>query len=157
MPFVRIDQNLFELLSTEAQNSLRRRKNFNFHKNADEPVQRMLNALEPETYARPHRHRGKPEGFLCLAGKAWMVAFDDTGKVIEHIVISPNGPVYGVDVPENMWHTVIVLEPGTVLYEVEQGPYDPKTAKEFASWAPTEESGNGQKFNAELLDKLRIS
>lgn len=157
MAFTHIDRLLFETLTKEAKAASRKRKNFNFHKSADEPVQRMLNALEPETYARPHRHLGKPEVFLCLQGRALMVGFDKNGKIVEHVLISPHGPIFGVDVAEGMWHTVIALDPGTILYEVEQGPYDPKAAKEFAAWTPTEEGGEGQTFNAKLLDQLKIS
>lgn len=36
------------------------------------------------------------------------------------------------------WHTLAVLEPGTVLFELKPGPYLPLADKEFAAWAPAE-------------------
>ena len=33
--------------------------------------------------------------------------------------------VYGIHVPKGQWHTLEVLESGTVLFEVKDGPYAP--------------------------------
>jgi len=35
---------------------------------------------------------------------------------------------------------VIALRPDSVLFEVKSGPFDPLQAKEFAPWAPAEDS-----------------
>ena len=43
-----------------------------------------------------------------------------------------------IEVPAGTWHTVVVLEPGTVLFEFKQGPYAPLSDKDFARWAPAE-------------------
>ena len=45
--------------------------NYNFHERLDDPVNRLLNALEPGTYLRPHRHLNpkKDEIFLLLRGR----------------------------------------------------------------------------------------
>lgn len=156
MAFRRIDRQKFDMLIREAKASPRKRKNFNFHQSPDEPIQRMLNALEPETYARPHRHHGRPEIFLCLAGKTAMFTLDDEGKVTDSVIIEPQGPAHGIEIEPDTWHTVVALESGTILYEVEQGPYDPQTGKEFAPWSPAEgeESGEGQRYNQNLLKLL---
>lgn len=108
----------------------------------DEAVQRMLNAMEPGTYVRPHRHRTPPkvEAFLALAGAAWVVRFDGSGAVAEATEIRAGGPVFGVEIPPETWHTVISLRPGTVLYELLQGPYVAASHKDFAPWAPEEGS-----------------
>ena len=43
----------------------------------DEHVQRMLNAVEPGSYVRPHRHVNpvKPEAFVVLRGSVLVVRF----------------------------------------------------------------------------------
>jgi cupin fold WbuC family metalloprotein len=42
--------------------------NYNFHESLDDPINRLINAMEPETYLRPHRHKNpdKNEVFLLL-------------------------------------------------------------------------------------------
>ena len=44
---------LLDALSAEAIRLPRRRKNLNVHPVLEDPVQRLFNALEPGTYARP--------------------------------------------------------------------------------------------------------
>jgi cupin fold WbuC family metalloprotein len=101
----------------------------------------MLNAIEPESYTRPHRHLNpaKPEAFVALRGSVLVVRFDDAGKPLQGVLVSAEGDVRGVEVPAGAWHCLISLHSGTVLFEVIQGPYDAATHKEFAPWAPPEE------------------
>ena len=67
---VQIHSDLLDQVVKEARASERRRMNFNFHQLAD-PANRMLNAIEPESYIRPHRHHEPPrdEAFFILRGK----------------------------------------------------------------------------------------
>jgi len=37
-----------------------------------------------------------------------------------------------------VWHSVAVLSPHAVCYEVKPGPYSQATDKDFAPWAPHE-------------------
>src|SRR5207253_507957 len=91
----------------------------------DESVQRMLNAVEPDSYVRPHRHvnPNKPEAFVALRGSVLVVRFSDDGAPTEGVVVSADGPVRGAEVPGGAWHCFLSLQPGTVLFEVTQGPY----------------------------------
>ena len=41
------------------------------------------------------------------------------------IELSPNGPVVALNIPIGQWHTVRVLESGTVIMEVKDGAYEP--------------------------------
>lgn len=118
----------------------------------DEGVQRMLNALRPHSYVRPHRHRSpaKVETFLALRGAALVLRFDDEGRVAEQIRIGAGEPVQGAEIPPGLWHAVLVLDDPTVLYEVIQGPFDPQTHKEFAPWAPEEGSPEAEGWWAAL-------
>ena len=46
---------------------------------------------------------------------------------------------------------MLVHEPDTIIFEVKQGPYNPDTDKEFATWSPSEDSPDVANF----LDSLR--
>ena len=145
-----IGQNLLQQLSEQAANSPRLRKNYNLHPVLDDPVQRLCNAMEPDTYVRPHRHpeEDKWELFVILEGRALVLTFDDTGTTTGRVELCSAGPVYGVEIPTNTWHTVCALETGTVLFEVKKGPYHPLSDKDFASWAPEEGNMDCDKYLA---------
>lgn len=151
-----IDDNLISSLSEEAQSSPRKRTIFRFHEHP-EPVQRMLNAIEPESYIQPHKHQNpdKPEVFLILKGKLAMVFFDDQGEILQTEILDENGPVYGVDIAPGTWHMPVSLKEGSVVYEVIQGPYEEATHKKFAPWAPAEEDQEaGQTYLQKIKAKL---
>lgn len=135
-----IDDALLDAAVSEARSHARRRAMVRLHE-FDEPVQRMLNAVEPESYVRPHRHVSpvKPEAFVVLRGSVLVVRFADDGTPVEGLIVSEDGPVRAAEVPGGAWHTFVSLRSGTVLFEVTQGPYDETTNKEFATWAPTQE------------------
>lgn len=152
----RLDAALLDEVTERALTSARRRTNHNFHKSADENPHRFLNAMVEGTYCQPHRHRHPPksEAFLVLRGKVALFVFDDTGKVIETHVLEPDGQL-GVDVPPGVWHSIVVLSATAVCYEVKPGPWDPKTDKEFAPWAPTEGSQAATQYLKSLLAEIR--
>lgn len=139
-PIQIVDQKLLDQVSARAQASQRLRMNHNLHQLEDR-VQRMLNALEPETYVRPHRHIDPPkvEMFVILRGKSAVLIFDDAGNLKNTIILSPED-ICAVDIPAGHWHSLIALERGTVVMEAKDGPYIASTDKDFASWAPRENS-----------------
>jgi cupin fold WbuC family metalloprotein len=142
----RIETGDLETLSHEAAASDRLRANRNLHDDLAEPVQRMLNAFEPGTYVRPHRHADPPkwELFLALKGAAACLTFDDAGTVTERCDITAGGPLFGVEIPAGTWHTLVALEPGTVLFELKEGPFQPLADKDFAAWAAAEGTGEAE-------------
>ena len=133
-------EEVLDGVTAAARGSGRKRSIVRFHEHGD-AVQRMLNALEPESYVRPHRHAvaGKREAFVALRGSLLVVRYGDDGGVLEGVVVAADGPVKGLEVPEGAWHSIVALESGTVMFEVMQGPYDVETHKEFADWSPSEE------------------
>ena len=135
-----LGQDTFTNLSETAKAIPRLRKNYNVHADLNDPVQRLYNALEPNTYVRPHRHQGEDrwEFFQIVFGSAVILTFNERGTVLEKIKLSSKGPNYAVEIPGNSWHTVVSLEIGTVLFEVKQGPYQAGTDKDFAPWTPLE-------------------
>lgn len=126
------------VLTAAARGAARRRQNLNLHPALDDPVQRLLNAFEPGTYVRPHRHTtpGKWELFAWLAGRAAVLGFSDDGVVTERIEIDSAAPV--AEIPAGCWHTLVAIETGTVLLEIKQGPYAPLAPEAFAPWAPVD-------------------
>lgn len=144
----RLDSGTFELLSSRALSSPRRRAHHTLHTHPEDLVQRFCIAAEPESFFRPHRHpdAGRWELFLALRGKAAVLTFDPGGTVIERAEITCGGPLRGVEVPAGAWHTLTVLEEGTLLFEIKPGPYLPLTDKDFASWAPEENSPSAGRY-----------
>lgn len=151
-----ISTKLIKQVCLEAGKSSRKRSIVNFHQPQDK-VQRMLNAVDPESYCPPHKHKrpDKTEVFLVLRGRGALVFFNNQGKISQYEIIDPKGPIIGVDIPPGFWHMPISLEKGTVFYEVIEGPYNPKTHKKFAPWAPSEEEKEkGKKFLLNIKNKI---
>jgi len=146
------DAGLLDELTRQAQASPRLRANHNVHARLDEPVQRLFIAIEPGSYVRPHRHPEpeKWEFFLVLRGRLAALFFAADGKLLRREELSPGGAVYGFEVPPNTWHCVTALEPGSVFFEVKQGPYTPLSDKDFAAWAPQEGQDRSAEFCAWL-------
>lgn len=127
-------------LSRTAAASPRRRKNLNFHADLAHPAQRLLNAVEPDSYIRPHRHSDglRDETFVVVRGRFGLVLFDDTGAVTDTALLHAGGEVIGAHVPCGTFHTLVSLEPGGVFFEAKAGPYEALTDKDFGAWAPRE-------------------
>jgi cupin fold WbuC family metalloprotein len=153
-----INDKLVSQVSQKAKASTRKRMNHNFHTDLADTFQRMLNCLEPETYCRPHMHANPPkrEVFIILKGSAVVLQFDNRGNIIEYFHLNSAVGNYGVEIPPATWHTIIALEPDTVVYECKDGPYVALTDKDFASWAPEEGSAETAAYNRELLKKIGL-
>jgi cupin fold WbuC family metalloprotein len=147
-----IDDKLLDELSAAACASPRRRLNRNLHADYAEPCQRLLNAVEPGTYIRPHRHLTppKPECFLAVRGRMALAVFADDGSMLRVVALVPGGPVAGVDLPAGAWHAIVALAPGSVFFETKPGPYAPLTDKDFAPWAPAEGSPGAGAYQRQL-------
>ncbi len=149
-----IDEQLLNETQAKAMKSPRLRMNYNFHEQLDDPINRLLNAMEPGTYLRPHRHLNpaKDEIFLLLRGKVAVFLFDEQGNVTKLQIFSPKEGVYGAEIPAGIWHGLLVLESGTVIYEIKQGPYAPLAEENLAPWSPkAEETDKAQKYMNRLL------
>lgn len=148
-----INSSLLEGVIQQARTSPRLRKNYNFHPTLDDILQRMLNALEPGTYIQPHKHENpdKVEAFILLTGKMLIIIFDETGNITHHTVLSRESGVCGIEIPARVWHSIIALETGTVVYEVKNGPYSPIDDKNFAPWAPKEGAPECEAYIHSLL------
>ncbi|MBK9292355.1 MAG: WbuC family cupin fold metalloprotein [Bacteroidetes bacterium] len=151
---IKIDNQLLDKLSAVASASPRRRINHNFHDGDHDTLQRMLNAMEPGTYIRPHLHHqpDKREVFICLRGRFMVVEYEHDGAIHDHIVLDAELGNYACEIAPNRYHSMIALLPGSVAYEVKDGPYDQNTDKKFAPWAPEEGSEACSAFIARILE-----
>jgi cupin fold WbuC family metalloprotein len=147
-----IDQQQLDRLSAEARENPRRRKNFNLHPTDDFCCHRLLNAMEPDSYIRPHRHLdpAKDESMVIVRGRMGVIAFDAAGNVLSRTIIAAAGSALAVDIPHGLFHTVVALESGTVFFEAKAGPYRPLTEEETASWAPADGTAEAADFLAAL-------
>jgi cupin fold WbuC family metalloprotein len=148
-----LTRELADRALAHARSSPRRRVILPFHKTEAEPLHRMLNAIQPDSYMRPHRHLDPPkyESFLVLQGELAFFTFEDDGRVRDCLHLAAGGERFGVDLVPGIWHTVVALVPDTVVYEVKTGPYLPANDKAFAPWAPAE----GDVAAAGYLQRLR--
>ena len=148
-----IDKKLLDETMEKAMKSPRLRMNYNFHDTLDDPINRLINAMEPDTYLRPHRHKNpdKIEIFLILRGSVALFLFDDYGNITDQRILDPKAGVYGGEIPAGVWHSLVVLESGSVVYEVKQGPFTPLSPENFASWSPSPDDATGVKL---FLDNL---
>ena len=151
-----VSPKLLDELSQKASSSTRKRLNHNFHDDLDDPINRMLNALEPGTYLQPHKHENpdKREVFMVLRGSLVAIFFDSSGNPTEFVLLDPVKGNHAVEIPIGAWHTLIALESGSVVYEVKDGPYLPLSDKNFASWAPKEGDPNCGIYLEQLTNRF---
>jgi len=133
-----INKQLLDEITAAAIESPRFRKNWNIHPNDEFPTHRLLNAIEPESYIRPHRHLDplKDETFIIVRGRLGILVFDDAGKVCEKVLLDADGENIGADIPAGCFHTAVSLAAGTVFFEAKSGPYLQLSDAEKAGWAP---------------------
>ena len=150
-----VTNDLLDELSLKAALSQRRRLNLNFHEEFSDPINRMLNAFEPGTYIQPHKHENpdKREVFIVLRGSMLLVIFDDSGTPVDFILLDPQQGTYAVEVPAGVWHSMISLAAGSVVYEIKDGPYNQPQDKNFAAWAPKEGDVECDNYLARLTDQ----
>ncbi|MDD3161177.1 MAG: WbuC family cupin fold metalloprotein [Bacteroidales bacterium] len=120
-----LDAQLLDNLSAEARKSPRLRMNLNLHDSLDAKAQRLFNALEPGTDLPIHRHPHTAETYLLVRGKLRVMFYDDARNEISSTILDTQTGNYGIQIPAHQWHTLEVLESGTVILEVKDGPYTP--------------------------------
>ena len=135
-----ITDELVRHVSGEARMSPRLRMNHNIHPSDESRCHRLLNAIEPDSYIRPHRHLDpeKDEAFIILSGRLGIIHFTDDGSVAEVVELSRTNGNLAVDIPHGIYHTAVSLASGTVFYEAKAGPYLPLRDEEKAVWAPAD-------------------
>ena len=122
---MKIDKDLLNSLTEKAKASERLRMNLDLRTSSEDGSQRMLNALEPDTVLPIHRHRFSTETVVMVRGSLEEVFYNDNGEITETILMQAGGECPALQIPAGQWHTVKVLEPGTVIFEAKDGAYVP--------------------------------
>jgi len=150
-----IDSDLFGPLKQKALASPRLRTNHNFHAGNGDNPHRFLNVMARGTYVPPHRHLKPPksETFLLLEGKAGILLFDDAGKVVQAEVLGGSSRL-GVDLRPGVWHSLVVLSPFAVIFEVKPGPWVESSDKDYPAWAPREGDPGAATYLNWLLEQF---
>ena len=122
---MQINKELLDNLTAQAKASARLRMNYDLRNSSEDTSQRMLNAIEPESVVPIHRHKKTSETLVVLRGRVVEEFYDDGGVCYESVEVSPQGPVYALNIPAGAWHTLRSLESGTVILEMKDGAFDP--------------------------------
>ena len=152
------NEQFFCQLTTDSKMSPRCRQHRNVHSSFDDPCQRLFNAIQPNSYIRPHRHfvDSRDEMLIALQGSMALLTFDDEGEVVGIMGLGTgiheiSEVCVAVEIPSSVWHTVIALEQDSVLLEIKAGPFDPQQAKEFAIWSPEEGTPEAGHYLSKLV------
>lgn len=141
-----LTDTLLDDLSLQARQSPRRRANHNLHEELSDTIQRLAIAMEPDTLVLPHRHPHTWEMLFPLRGRFVVLHFDATGRVIERAVLGEDCRV--VENPAGIWHAVLSLDRGGVIFEVKHGPYAPLAESDHAPWCQGSAIREAQEMNA---------
>ena len=162
---LKFSTSYLDSLIAEAERSPRRRQFRNVHHSMSEPAQRLFNAIEPDSYVRPHRHQLDPkdETLIAVRGLFALITFSDEGEITD--IVRFGSEKYqghgdwsaGIELPAGTWHSLVALVPGSVLMEVKAGPFNPQAPKEFAPWSPEEGSAEAAAYRDSLVSAVQAS
>ena len=129
-----ITTDILDTLSTEAKACERRRMNLDLRTSAADQSQRMLNALEPGTQVPIHRHPKTSETVVLLRGSIKEVFYDEQGNVTESVTLKAGAEPCAMNIPKGVWHNLECLEPGTILFEAKDGPFEPRREEDIMNF-----------------------
>ena len=137
-----INDNLLSVLHWKAKENERKRMNHDLRTTSEDTSQRMLNALEVGTHVPIHRHLKTSETVICLKGCLDWVFYEELPNVdaggptqngetavdetyfveVARFRVCPREKIYGIQVPQAVWHSIEVHEPSTI-FEAKDGAY----------------------------------
>lgn len=154
-PWFELTDDLMSEGFAASRASARKRIIFPIHRTQPAPVQRMLNFMQPGTYVKPHIHRGEgaSESVVMLTGSLQYFLFNAEGRVIRTFKAVAGTPSAVVDMEPDVWHSFLVLEPDTVIFECKKGPYEAMSDKDFAPWAPDEGTDEAEEWIRSMTER----
>lgn len=152
-----IDRALILQKAADARSNARKREIHAFQATETETLQRMLNAVQPGTYIRPHLHPQKVESLVLIQGALGFMTFGDEGSIEDSrlVLLTHDNGNFGIDCRAGQWHTFVAMAPDTVVFEVKAGPFDAASDRTMAPWAPPENTPEGQRYLADLEEHFR--
>ena len=122
---MQIDNTLLDKLTAQAKESPRLRMNLDLRNSDADSSQRMLNAIELGSVVPVHRHPATSETLVVLRGRVVEEYYSSEGVVEASFDLASGGPICALNIPAGQWHTLRALDPGTVILEMKDGPYEP--------------------------------
>ena len=122
---MKIDDPFLDDLTAQAKSNPRLRQCFDLRTTSEDTSQRMLNALELGTVIPIHRHPTSSETMVMVRGKLIERFYDEAGNLTGEFLMEPCGKYPMVQIPAGQWHSLEVLESGTIIFEAKDGKYMP--------------------------------
>ena len=128
---MKLDNPLFDTILLQAQESPRRRMNYDLRTSKADTSQRMLNVMMTDTVIPIHRHTETSETVIVCRGKVREEFYDAQGNKTAEFVLEAGGECPGIQVPMGQYHTLVCLEDGSVIFEAKDRAYGPEGTEEF--------------------------
>jgi cupin fold WbuC family metalloprotein len=122
---MKIDTTLLDVLTAQAKANPRLRQAYDLRTNSEDQSQRMLNALEPGTIMPIHRHRNTSETMVMVRGALIERFYNEDGSLAHEFEMRAGGECLVVQIEAGQWHSLEVLETGTIIFEAKDGRYEP--------------------------------
>lgn len=116
---------LLDDLTSQAKVIPRLRQAYDLRTTPKDNSQRMLNALEPGTIMPIHRHRNTSETMVMVRGALIERFYNDDGTLVQEFEMRAGGECLVVQIEAGQWHSLEVLESGTIIFEAKDGKYEP--------------------------------
>lgn len=116
---------LLDDLTSQAKVIPRLRQAYDLRTTPKDNSQRMLNALEPGTIMPIHRHRNTSETMVIVRGALIERFYNDDGTLVQEFEMRAGGECLVVQIEAGQWHSLEVLESGTIIFEAKDGKYEP--------------------------------
>lgn len=120
-----LDNKFFDGIKEQAENSPRRRMNYDLRTSAEDSSQRMINVLMSDTVVPIHRHTETSETVVVCRGAIREEFYDDQGHKTEEFILRAGGECPAIQVPKGVFHTTVCLKDGSVIFEAKDGAYKP--------------------------------
>ena len=70
---------------------------------------------------------------VVLRGRVVEEYYDSEGVCVATYELAAGGPAFGLNIPAGQWHSLRALDPGTVILEMKDGPYEPISPADILS------------------------
>lgn len=130
-PAILINDQFLDEITHQACESPRLRMNFNLHESYQSNAQKIINSLEPGTEIPIHRHKNFSETYIVLRGSIKVFFYADDKALINSYILDPCEGRYGLEIPAGIYHNLVVIEPGTAIFEAKDGPYIPADTEDI--------------------------
>jgi cupin fold WbuC family metalloprotein len=85
---------------------------------------------------------------VVLQGAIGLLLLDQQGALRGRERLDAAGPLRGIQLPEGIAHTLVALEPDSVMLEIKEGPYVAAADKDFLACFPAEGTPAAEELEA---------